>query len=216
MPNDTTSQEEQSAIVRALELWRELTGIDPGAERYSIAEYDIRRVFDELNESLKLEKSNVLTLLLIDYFVEEYLTQRSFSVNEVIGDYDKFRDYLKKAKEMYSILRSKDLNQVRQAFKNRIVEALRYYGFDSKENLDFVEDRHSLPFLWRDALRSVKNLEVHQFLQEIRTLKNRSTAKSSTRHGISTACLRFLRACLQAFLFVLSGTAWKYTHTSFL
>jgi hypothetical protein len=154
-----------SDLNEALDLWVELTGVDPEADRFTYGDWQIQKIHEEIRESLELDPTQVTTYLLMDAFVTDYLNKRSFTVNEILADYDRLADYLAKSRRLYGILRSPEVRAIGEQFKSSVREALRRYGADRKEVLDVVEDGHALAFLRRDALKSMRDLSVHQFLQ---------------------------------------------------
>lgn len=152
-------------VQKALRLWTELTGVDPEAKSLKLGLWGIQRLNDELKESLVLDTTYLTTLMLLDNFATDYLNQRSFTVNQMISDYDNVLTYLEKSKELYSILQSEELVEKKEDFKNWIVDAVNHYKVQNQEVIEMAQSYEELGFLRRDALRSMEQLEVHQFYQ---------------------------------------------------
>lgn len=153
-------------IVRALELWVDITGVDPNANGWATsAEWEIKHINDELKESIELDPSKITTMMMLDYFVRDYLSNRTFSVLSILEEYNILTDYLQKSREILDILNSSEVIEAKQAFQNSVIASLQHYGVTNEETFSLATDLHALAFLRRDALRSMEKLECHQFLQ---------------------------------------------------
>lgn len=159
--------EDLDVVVRALELWVELTGVDPKKENgsFTMREWEIKSVNDELKESLRLDPTKITTLMMLDYFVRDYLKNRNFTVQSILDDYSILVDYLEKCRELLDILDSNVVTQAKNEFRDSVLAALKHYGVTNEETFKMANDLHSLAFLRRDALRAIDSLECHQFLQ---------------------------------------------------
>lgn len=154
------------SIARALEIWVDITGVDPNTKSWATTnEWEIRHINEELKESLKLDPSKITTMMMLDYFVRDYLTNRTFSVLSILEEYDLLTDYLEKSRELLNILNSEEVTEAKQTFKNSVIASLQHYGVTNEETFALASDLHALGFLRRDALRSIDSLECHQFLQ---------------------------------------------------
>jgi len=91
----------ERAIQRAIQLWIELTGIDTNEKSFSMRDWNIYSMNEELKESFKLDPTGITTLMLLNYFAEYYFDNRNFSVNEMMKDFDKVMDYLNKTREFF-------------------------------------------------------------------------------------------------------------------
>ncbi|WP_240416688.1 hypothetical protein [Paenibacillus periandrae] len=150
-------------IVRALELWVELTNVDPNAKHMRIRDFDLQQANKNLTESLLLDPSKITTVMLLDYFVRDYLNQRTFTVQSILDDYSVLVDYLAKCKEILSILEDEEVIEAKETFRNSVIKALQHYGVTNQSVYSMANNYHELGFLRRDALRSMESLEVHQF-----------------------------------------------------
>ncbi|RRJ54822.1 hypothetical protein EHV15_35115 [Paenibacillus oralis] len=159
--------EDLDNIVRALDLWVELTGVDPAKEygTFTSREWEIKSVNDELKESLRIDPTKITTMMMLDYFVRDYLENRNFTVQSILDDYRILVDYLEKCRELLDILDSEAVSEAKNEFRDSVIAALTHYGVTNKETFDMANDLHSLAFLRRDALRAIEALECHQFLQ---------------------------------------------------
>lgn len=159
-------------IQRAIELWIELTGIDPNSNRFKLSDWDIKSMNDELKESLKLDPSGLITIMLLNYFVKEYYNDKKFTVNEMMFDYDRVMDYLNKSRELYLMINAEDVLEIEKEFQDKLVDAARDYEMDREDVLNLINNRSSLAFVRRDALKSMETLQIHQFTQGKADSKN--------------------------------------------
>lgn len=141
----------------------EITGYDPSETR--IGNWELHQIGKELKESIKLDPSTILTMLMLDSFTEEYLNQKNFTVNSIISDFDGMMAYLSKSRDLYAILRSEALQNIRKDFESHMLLSLKQYGEIPEEVTNTVKNPHHLAFLRRDALKSMQTLTVAQFAQ---------------------------------------------------
>jgi hypothetical protein len=153
-------------IIKAFDIWVELTGIDPSSNSWSSRDWDIRKANDELKRSIELDKTYTVTMLMLDYFLRNYLKSKVFSVDSILSDYDALTKYLAKSKELLSILESEDVTEAKQIYRNTVMGALESYDLMHRTDvLELVDNYHALAFLRRDSLDSLETLKVHQFSQ---------------------------------------------------
>jgi len=145
----------------------DLTGVDPEATAWrGLHELQVQQVNDEIKESLQLsDPSHLTTLLLLDYHATAYLNDRCFSVVELLSNQSEIAAYLTKARELYTILRSPEMQSQVAEFKGWLRAALHHYGVENEAVYQMAESEDALALLRRDALRSLERLEVHQFSQ---------------------------------------------------
>lgn len=153
-------------VSKALDLWLDLVQIDPKADKFTIGDWDTRRMCDQLKEALELEPTGATCLFMLDWFATSYLKNLAFTAHEMMEDLGPVRRTLDISKQLYSLIRDDaDLEDVRKQFVSEITKALESYGVSNKTVLELINDRCSLGFLMRDALKSMQALECHQFLQ---------------------------------------------------
>lgn len=152
-------------VIEALELWVELTGIDPNAKKFRFGDLEIRSLNDELKESLTLDTTNLTTLMLLDTFSKDYMKTRTFTVEEMLLDYERVTEYLDKNKTLQKILSAKELEEQKEEFKDWLISALEHYDIENPEVYAMASSYEELGFLRRDALRSINTLQIHQFAQ---------------------------------------------------
>ena len=150
-------------ISKAFDLWIELTGIDPNSKSWSSKEQDVHLANRELKESLALDKTMATTTMMLQYYVEEFLSNRNFSAQEILEDYHTFQTYISKSKELVDILKSDDAQEIQKDLQENLKVALAHYGVEREDVFQVLDNPQQLAFLKRDALRSLNELSIHQF-----------------------------------------------------
>ena len=152
------------SLSRALQLWIDVTGVDPNRKAWSIGQFEIQRMHEALREALELDDTEITGRLLFEYLATSYFKDRTFSVEDLIEKPQQVASYLDKSKELLSYLRSDDILSIRNEFVASMKKAAGLYGAVGRKTHDMMEDPHKLAILRRDAMRTMKNLRVDQFL----------------------------------------------------
>lgn len=157
-------------LVAALTLWLELSEVDPGKKSFTIgggdgmSEWTVKKMHDTIKEALELDDTNIAGVLLLDALSTAYFNNRSFSVSQLLADPVRATEYVNKAAELRGLIRSPAFMDQNHAFVSHLRTALKMYGMDKPESMAMAENLHEIGYLRRDALRSIKNLRVNQFL----------------------------------------------------
>jgi len=155
-------------LQHALALWVELTGVDPGATKFStLGDYTVSQMHEAVREALELDQTNITGHLLLDALASAYFRDRKFSVDDLLRSPEQTAAYVAKAREFIALARSPDITDIGDQFALNLRQALRHYRADTPEVMKIVENRHELAFLRRDALRSISRLRVDQFLKGV-------------------------------------------------
>ncbi len=168
--NTPCAEQRAHQLTEALDLWVKLTGVDPGANSFTISlsggmdSYTVSQMHKALKEALDLDPSNITAHLLLDAFSSHYFKHRSFSVEELLENPERAAAYAAKAKQFRALAQSPEIMDIGESFALAMRQAVRHYGADSEAVLKVIEDRHELAYLRRDALRSMERLRVDQFL----------------------------------------------------
>ena len=152
-------------LEEAIDLWIDITGINPNNNTISLNDFDIHKINSEIRESLELENDSILPYLIIREGIEKYIKDKSFSVSELIQDRKSIDDYISKCNTLIEIVNSDYVetreNKYKEVFKN-IVYRL---GFDSFGLNEFIDDGLKVGRIRRDALKSMSILKEHQFVR---------------------------------------------------
>lgn len=149
---------------RALELWLELTDLDPNAKSFTWEKLGLLRMSENLREATDLDPSLITTYLLLDAYSTAYFKDAKVSVHEFDEDPDKVFDYMDKVREFKKLIRNPDIMDEAEAFCNGIADALRAYKVEEERIEEFMQDRHEIAYLRLDTLVSMKNLRADHFL----------------------------------------------------
>jgi len=153
-----------NSINRALELWIELTGVDPNQKGFRFRDYSVGTMHEAIREALELDPSNITAYLLLDSFSASYFQGKSFSIQELLESPDSTESYLKTVREFLSIIKSPVIRDLGDSFRLTMRQAIRHYRADTEKVMEVLADPHALAFIRRDALRSINDLRVDQFL----------------------------------------------------
>ncbi|MFF0828816.1 hypothetical protein ACFYU8_18675 [Brevibacillus sp. NPDC003359] len=151
----------------ALNLWIEITGVDPMATTIYSRDIDVVKMNDELKESVSYDPTQITTVILMKYFVNKYMEKRSFNVMSFLKEFDSFTTYLGKCKQLIDLLDTEEIAGIIIEFKEEMNEALSHYEVERPDVFSFAEDATKLAFIRRDALRSIETLTLHQFAQGV-------------------------------------------------
>ncbi|ALS09964.1 hypothetical protein ABE82_26490 (plasmid) [Paenibacillus peoriae] len=154
-------------IAHALDLWIEITGVDPSVNTFHIRDFDVHDMNNELKESLSYDPEQITTAILMKFFLSEYLNNKSFTVKSILNDYKSLTTYLAKCRELLDLLDTEELSHIVEEFKCEMKDALAHYDIERLDVFSVAEDATNLAFLRRDALRSIETLTVHQFAQGV-------------------------------------------------
>lgn len=152
-------------LEKALNLWVELSGVDPNTSSFTLGEYDVRKMHQAIREALELDHTQATACLLLDYFATQYFGECSVSVMELLENPEDAAAYVRQASELLALIRTPELKAIGEEFALKMRTAVRQYQADTPEVLSMIEDQHELAILRRDALRSIENLQVNQFLR---------------------------------------------------
>lgn len=149
---------------KAMALWFELTGFDPDAKSFTMGGWRIRDMNEEIKKAFKLDPTLVTSFFLLDAYSESYLKGRTVSMDELDTNPERTMEYLMKVKEFRALIKSPDLVAVGIQFQQQIERAMAHYNVPNGAVADLIANKHQLAFLRRDALRSMDQLRVNQFL----------------------------------------------------
>lgn len=158
----------QSRLGEALDLWREITGVDPNATSGTVASWQLRATFDALQQAIDLDPTEVTAHLLLGYFLNSYLVEREVSLLTLLEDPHGVAARLVKPRALMQLLAAPELLAARDEFVDALTQALDSYGAADRPDVqEVLRTPDSIALLRRDALRSVQTLRVDQFLDGV-------------------------------------------------
>lgn len=156
-------------LLSALNLWLELSEVDPGAKSFTIggegiSSYTVVQMHRAIKEALELDDSNISGILLLDALSDDYFNSRNFTINQLLADPARTNDYIQRAAQLRRMISCPAFTEKNQEFVGKMRAALARYGMESEKTCALASNLQKLGFLRRDAFRSIKNLRVDQFL----------------------------------------------------
>ena len=151
-------------VADAVARWEGLTGVSIDETRFSLGALSLRRMNEMLREALKLDPEGTTAYLLLEVFLRFFLEDKTFTAAQIMKDYAATTAFLKDAEGLFSVVQSDRAVEISANFRTRVVDGLKRYGADRPEVLELVETQDAIPFLRRDALRSLEKLQAFQFL----------------------------------------------------
>jgi hypothetical protein len=157
-------------LKKALDIWVSLSGVDPHQRTFKMrigglsSEHDVVTYHRIIAEALELDDTNITGYLMLDALSSSYFQGRTFSVEDLLSEDLNVAQYLTLTREFKALMNNPDIKVLGDEFSATIKLAVEHYNAATATVLEKIEDRHLLAFLRRDALRSIKNLRVDQFL----------------------------------------------------
>ncbi|ETX13654.1 hypothetical protein OCH239_09315 [Roseivivax halodurans JCM 10272] len=148
----------------AVSRWEALTGVRRNETRFTLGSLGISEMNRMLDEALKLDPEGTTAYLLLEVFLRLFLEDKTFSAAQIMRDYAKTTGFLQDAERLFSIVQSDRALEVSAQFRRRVRDGLAAYGADRPDVLELVDGPDAIPFLRRDALRSLDKLQAYQFL----------------------------------------------------
>lgn len=149
----------------AVSRWEALTGVRMDETGYSFGTLGIGGMNRMLKEALDLDPEGTTAYLLLEVFLRFYLEDKTFTAAEIMKDYDAATGFLRDSENLFSIVQSERAAEIAAQFRARVISGLKRYGADRPDVVEMVESQDAIPFLRRDALRSLETLRAYQFLE---------------------------------------------------
>ena len=163
-----------TTLGEALGLWVELTGVEPrewgSGGRFTLGQLSVQRLHEEIAESLELDTTETTGRMLLSLVLHEYLRDTSFTAEELLNRPEAALTYMDRARRLTAFMRGPEVAGRGDAFAATMKVALDRYGALTPEVQQVIEERTphgargTLSVLRRDAMRTLQNLHVSQFL----------------------------------------------------
>lgn len=149
-------------LQRAIDLWVTMTGVDPKSN--SIRNFPVYFANKDLEESMKLDPSGVLTSLLLSGYVNRYMEERIVSLYSVINPNPKDNELFTTSKELFTLVTTGVIKEHCDNHVKQMQETIEHYGITlSEEKKEEIADYSMLAHMHKKALKSMETLQVHQF-----------------------------------------------------
>ncbi|MFK4705550.1 hypothetical protein ABIC83_002389 [Roseateles asaccharophilus] len=155
----------KDTLNKAAALWQSICGIDPDAKTRNLGNWRLHETFDDLKEAQELDPTQITGALLLAHFVDEYFSDHSVKLLDLLNDPDGVREMLKKPAELMALLGRDEIVRARDSYVKGLTAAVASYGAVERQDVqELLAEPNELAVLRRDALRSMKRLRVDQFL----------------------------------------------------
>lgn len=162
---------EDNPLWEALELWGELTGVTVDEKGHasgsnkSWGSWRIADTYKGLKEALELDPSEITANLLFRVFIKNWSQEATTTLQDVLDNPDAIAKQIDTVKRLLAIVDRPEIAEARDAFIERLREGLAHYGAAEREDVKALLAKPDvIAILRRDALRSLQNLRVDQFL----------------------------------------------------
>jgi len=152
----------RAVVDDALAAWHDLTA--PAGPSTRLGDWDLRAMNAEMEEALRLEPDGTTAYMLLEIFLRDYLDSKTFTAGQIMRDYAATTAFLERAEKAFSRVQSPRATEIAAQFRERTRQGVRRYRADRPDVLELIDDPDALPFLRRDALRSIETLKAYQFL----------------------------------------------------
>lgn len=156
---------EEMTLSEALTRWMEITRVDPGQQSFRFGDMQVMDLHKALREALELDPSELTGMMMFDVVVERYFSDRAFGIKELLDEPEKVGTYLKQCNSLRTFLQQDHIKDEADDFRQKVRSAVDSYGALREDVSNMISDSMSLTLLRRDALRTLKHLSVHQFMQ---------------------------------------------------
>ena len=154
----------RAVVDEALPRWEDLTGFDPNARSWRLGDMEVRDMHTTLHQVLAWEPEGTTAAMLLECFLRAYLETKTFTAAQIMRDYKATTAYLQKAEALFSLVQSDTVVEATAAFRARVLAGTARYDARTAEVEALVANPDALPFLRRDALAAIEQLEAFQFL----------------------------------------------------
>lgn len=155
-------------VQKAFELWVKLTGVDPQAYfNNRTCSFRVHYANLAIETALKLDPTQALALLIMDYYLEEWLNDNEITAKRLMEQYDtSLLEAVQQYRELRSLLNDPELEHIVVSVRENFKQIQRDYDL-STEYLKSLDDKLTLTCLYRDCLWAVENLELYKITQPV-------------------------------------------------
>ncbi len=157
----------KNIVEEILDLWCSITGTDFNSNQYTFSlgkEFNLSTAREDLKSSFTLDETGLTSLLLLDFFSDEYFRSKKYSLQEFLDDKDTIQTTVDACKKLKELLHRPEIEAAVQEFNSKLNTVLE--KVNAPENtFKTLANPGIMGYLRRDALKSMNTLDVHQFTQ---------------------------------------------------
>ena len=151
-------------FAEAMNLWVTITGEDAAAHSIEMNRWSVKGMHESLFEALRLDPTDATAFLMLEGFRRDYFRQRVFSLTELVENPVKTAAYVGEVARLKAMLEAPTIVAIGDAFAESLRAGAMAYGAYDEAVAAEIADRFSIGLLRRDALRSMGELRLDQFL----------------------------------------------------
>ena len=154
----------QDELIRAVNLFSDLTGVTPGQTSFSInmsgrfSTYDAGKAFDEIKKYMKLDASLVTSVMILRAVYEKYIHDTSIPLSHIV-EHARTGDLLfrfNRHVQLDELIYRSSLNDLHARAIRRIKKVLKNYGRKGEDLLDDLDRMKDLLLLAAGAEEELK------------------------------------------------------------
>jgi len=157
----------KNIIEEILNLWCSITGTDFNSNKYTFSqgqEFNLSTAREDLKSSLALDESGLTTLLLLEFFSNEFFKSKKYTLQELLEPNDTIQATIASCNAFKALMQSPEIKAAIDHFKSKVKIVLE--KLDAPQDaFKTLEDPGTMGYMRRDALKSMDTLTVHQFTQ---------------------------------------------------
>ena len=158
----------QPYMDEALALWAEMTGIDPEKGRHlsgTLGGWETESMFRDLHEARDLDPSGVTCFMLLRAFTRAWAESLQIDAWSIVQGFPDPKDQtlLAAIQKMMALLGRPDFREEEAEFKALVRRAVASYDALREDVEAWLKCDYEMALIRRDALRSMRTLEAHQF-----------------------------------------------------
>ncbi|MBI6882767.1 hypothetical protein [Pseudomonas putida] len=149
-----------------LDIWSTLAASKDKSTGMSYRSFEDERRLTSAISSMAYDHTGIATAMLVDGFYKDHVSARYFSLNDMLKPSDHVKWIIDQTEQLGALLGSFEVQQAFAGFKNSITKALSHYDVVLEGRYpELLADDESMGSLRMSALRSMKELELSQFLR---------------------------------------------------
>lgn len=166
--------QEKSLIEQILELWIQLTGLDPDSKTIHFhfgEDFNLDASREDLKEAFRLDDTGLTAMLMLRYMLAMYCQTKTFTLASMLEDQSPAEEQIRLGKKLNKLLQDPELTAEEARFQKTITQVLDRLGC-KQDSYKLLKDSMAIGYLRRDAFRSMETLNCYQFAQGKTTSEN--------------------------------------------
>ena len=152
-------------IFQALQLWLDITGVDPLSKKFTLQDWSYRSICEELKQTQEYDESGITTAMFLKSCIRQFSQEKSFTVEDFLNNPKVVEEFTAKFKKAYDMLSDKSIQSKVDEFISALTKSLQSYGALNKDVKEMLTDETAMAVIRRNAIRSFNNLKEYQFLR---------------------------------------------------